>query len=441
MHIGLLYFHWPKNPRRWLLAVAYLWLGSCLLAQVEHTRTSVKIDGNANDWSLNKTLNLRAGTSKETKVRYAMQWDKDHLYLAADVQDEMLSVNETGNDNPKLYFNDAVEIYLDSRADSKSVMDLNDYQFLVDIKGNKTVFKGNKWLLKEGAMVPKDYEGTNIVFYSATRIKGTVNDSADRDEGYFMEIAIPWSAVGIEASEGKKLKLDLCFDDVDTLSDIRSWPADFHPDALHYNSITGKNDFGFPQFWPVLTLVGRPGWMYEVQKAVTHLPILFKVLVMMLLSAMIYAIIKQYQKIQYLKDLPSKKEVGLLSPALSQEQQPQNLGADRTILLNSGGNELALKLKWYVENHLAEDITVSDLAASMHKSVRQLQRMCKAETGLSPLQFITILKLEKAGQAILKSNETIAEIAFSHGFSDPSYFGSVFKKYYGVTPLEYRNKM
>ena len=50
-------------------------------------------------------------------------------------------MNEKGNDNPKLYFSDAFEIYIDSKADSEQSMDLNDYQFLISISGDKTILK------------------------------------------------------------------------------------------------------------------------------------------------------------------------------------------------------------------------------------------------------------------------------------------------------------
>ncbi|HMT00356.1 MAG TPA: helix-turn-helix domain-containing protein [Saprospiraceae bacterium] len=429
-----------KGLAFWAAFLVFSYLGHAQMAfDLPHTQTVIKIDGRAEEWSLTQSLPIMRGIEQEMKVKYGWQWDHDYLYLAADVEDHFLAINELGNDNPKLYFNDALEVYLDAKADSKSSMDLNDYQFLVDIKGQKTVFKGNKWMMQDGARVPKDYEGTNIVFYAATVLRGTCNDSTDLDEGYFMEIAIPWSAVGIVPTEGTKLKMDLCFDDVDTLSNIRKWPVDFHPAVLQYTSITGKNDFGFPQHWPTFTLVGTPGWWYQVQNALARLPVLFLVLMAMLLAVMIYAIITQYQKIQYLKSLPSRAEFNLLNPVHGDQQSMDQSQNDHLPMSKTEEGEVAFKIKQYVENHLSDDIAIADLAAFVNKSVRQLQRMCKAETGLSPLQFITILKLEKAGQHIVNSQETIAEIAYRYGFSDPSYFGSVFKKYFGKTPLEYRN--
>ena len=69
-----------------------------------------------------------------------------------DVKDSRLCMNEKGNDNPKIvFFGMPFEIYIDSKADSEQSMDLNDYQFLISISGDKTILKAtNSWCL----MVP-----------------------------------------------------------------------------------------------------------------------------------------------------------------------------------------------------------------------------------------------------------------------------------------------
>ena len=54
----------------------------------------------------------------------------------------------------------------------------------------------------DGARVPKDYEGTNIVVHTGIDIRGTLNDERDIDAGYTAEMAIPWSAI-----ESKQLRV------------------------------------------------------------------------------------------------------------------------------------------------------------------------------------------------------------------------------------------
>lgn len=423
------------------------WLAAALLygqieifgqmSYIHHLSAPVVVDGQLDEWGEFHSLSISAAPGYANQARYALGWDKDNMYIALDVKDSRLCMNEKGNDNPKLYFSDAFEIYIDSKADSEQSMDLNDYQFLISISGDKTIFKGNKLLMLDGARVPKDYEGTNIVVHTGIDIRGTLNDERDIDAGYTAEMAIPWSAIGIEAAQGVNIKMDLCIDDVDTLSSIRQWPENLHPPCLNYSSVTGHNDFGFPQYWLRYQLAGKPGLAFSVRKVWHDLPVIVVLALAMVFALMIYAIIIQYRKITFLKALPDKTSWQNWKenhPTISKEEKT-NTPLDIQI-----ENETMDTIRSFVSAHLDQDISVAELANHMHKSVRQLQRICKLDTGLTPLQLITILKLEKAAERILKSNATIAEIAYEHGFSDPSYFGNVFRKYHGITPMEFRQK-
>lgn len=407
------------------------------LNSIPHVAKPVILDGKLDEWDDFCVFPVKALPLYANSARFALGWDKDQLYLAFDVKDTRLCVNETGNDNPKLYFSDAFEIYIDSKADSEKAMDLNDYQFLISVEGDKTIFKGNKMLMLDGAKVPKDFEGTNIIVHSGIAIEGTLNDESDSDGGYTAELAIPWNAIGIEALPGKKIKIDLCMDDVDTISSIRQWPGNLHPSCLNYSSVTGHNDFGFPQYWLPYQLSGSPSLPYTILRLWKEVPVPVVLALALVFALMIYAIIIQYRKIAFLKALPDKT-----SWQNWKENHPAAPREESTIASPEMPveNETMHAIRAYVTTHLDQDISIADLASHMHKSVRQLQRICKLDTGLTPLQLITILKLEKAGERILNSNATIAEIAYDHGFSDPSYFGNVFRKYHGITPMEFRQK-
>ena len=57
----------------------------------------------------------------------------------------------------------------------------------------KTVFKGDKFQIFEGSLVPKEYEGTNILIQNHAFLEGTLNDTSDIDQGYAIEVAIDWT--------------------------------------------------------------------------------------------------------------------------------------------------------------------------------------------------------------------------------------------------------
>lgn len=80
------------------------------------------------------------------------------------------------------------------------------------------------------------------------------------------------------------------------------------------------------------------------------------------------------------------------------------------------------------------NLTVEFLADKTAFSRVQLFRKMKAITGCSPSEYIKAVRLEYAAEILKESKQTIAEVAYSVGFSDPKYFSSCFSEKFGVTP-------
>ena len=55
-------------------------------------------------------------------------------------------------------------------------------------------------------------------------------------------------------------------------------------------------------------------------------------------------------------------------------------------------------------------------------------------------EFIRNIRMEQASRLILEKKSNIAQVSYSVGFDDPTYFSTVFKQYYGVAPSEYAKK-
>lgn len=83
---------------------------------------------------------------------------------------------------------------------------------------------------------------------------------------------------------------------------------------------------------------------------------------------------------------------------------------------------------------------VEALANELNYSRRQLVRIIKKLTGLTPLNFIKEIRLQKA-RNILETRQfaTVAEVGFEVGFSDASYFSKAFKKRFGKVPGDFRS--
>ena len=65
-------------------------------------------------------------------------------------------------------------------------------------------------------------------------------------------------------------------------------------------------------------------------------------------------------------------------------------------------------------------------------------RKIKALTGMSPNDFIRMIRLKHAASLLLKSDLNISEICYDVGFVSPRYFRECFKKQFGHTPTDYK---
>jgi AraC-like DNA-binding protein len=111
-------------------------------------------------------------------------------------------------------------------------------------------------------------------------------------------------------------------------------------------------------------------------------------------------------------------------------------GGHNPISLDGPKNETFLEQILQIINQNFEDsnFSVETLTKEIGMSERQLQRKLKEITGKSPGQLITLTRLNKAKESLLRHKYTVAETAFLYGFSCPSYFSKCFKKEFGVTP-------
>ena len=80
--------------------------------------------------------------------------------------------------------------------------------------------------------------------------------------------------------------------------------------------------------------------------------------------------------------------------------------------------------------------TVTALADDMAVSRSQLHRKLVALTGYSTASFISMIRLEKAKDLLIKKESNITEIAYQCGFSSQSYFTKSFTEYFGKTPSQ-----
>ena len=103
--------------------------------------------------------------------------------------------------------------------------------------------------------------------------------------------------------------------------------------------------------------------------------------------------------------------------------------------------QLIRKVAEVVFEHLAEsEFSVEDLCLGVGMSKATLYRKLKALTGQSTNEFMQTTRLKYAARMLAQTDKPVSEIAYEVGFSDPYYFSRAFKKLFGLSPKQWREK-
>lgn len=94
----------------------------------------------------------------------------------------------------------------------------------------------------------------------------------------------------------------------------------------------------------------------------------------------------------------------------------------------------------YIRSHTNEPISINDIARQIHRSSSYTMKHFKEELGMPISAYITKCRLEDAKRLLAYSDKSLAEISAYLCFSSQAYFQNVFKKQYGITPLQYRKQ-
>jgi len=118
--------------------------------------------------------------------------------------------------------------------------------------------------------------------------------------------------------------------------------------------------------------------------------------------------------------------------------------AENTAAGTSGRPVRALQ-KWrlkrvfeYVDIHLSNKITLLDLAAVAGLSRMHFASQFRMATGLRPHEFILRRRVRQAEELLRNSRMAIVEIALAVGFQTQAHFTTVFKRFAGCTPRQWR---
>jgi AraC-like DNA-binding protein len=94
----------------------------------------------------------------------------------------------------------------------------------------------------------------------------------------------------------------------------------------------------------------------------------------------------------------------------------------------------------FIHNNFERDISLGDIAKFVFLSPSYFTRAFKEETGMSPINYLLKIRIERAKELLADTSIKISDIALNVGFSNQQRFNEMFKKYAGVTPLQYRKQ-
>ncbi|MBO4979501.1 MAG: helix-turn-helix transcriptional regulator, partial [Clostridia bacterium] len=92
----------------------------------------------------------------------------------------------------------------------------------------------------------------------------------------------------------------------------------------------------------------------------------------------------------------------------------------------------------FVDNNLASDLTLADLAHKCFYNPSYFSRAFKKHFRMSPFEYITERRVQFAMRLLTETKDPVDEILRRSGFSDRSSFYRAFSKHVGMTPGEYR---
>lgn len=105
----------------------------------------------------------------------------------------------------------------------------------------------------------------------------------------------------------------------------------------------------------------------------------------------------------------------------------------------SRASQVALKAKTYIEaRYNNADFSITDLSKALLVNQTYLRKMFKSEMGMTVSDYLTKVRMDASKRLIENADYKLSFVAEEVGYSDSGYFSKCFKKYYGISPSQYR---
>lgn len=102
---------------------------------------------------------------------------------------------------------------------------------------------------------------------------------------------------------------------------------------------------------------------------------------------------------------------------------------------------IVARAKSYIKENFQKEISLDDVSRIVDISPYYFSKLFKQEAGENFIEYLTKTRMSNARRLLKNPAYSIKEVCAMSGYSDPNYFSRIFKKYEGVTPSEYRERL
>lgn len=106
--------------------------------------------------------------------------------------------------------------------------------------------------------------------------------------------------------------------------------------------------------------------------------------------------------------------------------------------MRSDTRELVRRARTYLDEHLADDVSLAILANAVALSPFHLARSFRREFGTSPHAYLVERRLERAAELLTTTVLSVSQVSHRVGFGSPAHFARTFRRRFGVPPTVYR---
>ncbi len=111
------------------------------------------------------------------------------------------------------------------------------------------------------------------------------------------------------------------------------------------------------------------------------------------------------------------------------------------IVISSHDEELMRRVMQFIEDNIDNsEFSVEELSQHTAMSRSVFFKKIKSLTGLTPVEFIRDIRMQRAAQILESGEYMVKEVSYMVGISDTKYFAKCFRAKYGLSPLEYKNE-